>query len=356
MTQQSHVANEMPLVSLIMPAYNAEAFIGEAIDSVLRQTYPNWELVVINDSSTDRTVDIVQRYLDPRIRLVHAPHRLGRPSAVRNLGFEVTRGDFIANLDADDRFFPNSLEMLLLPFSWRPDILAVYGYPSRIEPTGEPSPDEPVACGYLGYIFEGYNPNLYPPDNWETRLKSFFYWSGLMIRREVLEIIGPADETLVGAEDLDFFFRLFFHDVYRIVRLNRPVYEYRKNDASLTRTLSKSRQLAEDELHVLKWIFAQPHFPRGALKYRSKALAYRYFLNARAHLLAGETKWTQRILAFAWDDADINKVDWARYLGQLALRTYLPANLDSQLRQLKRLLRPLRGANPELLGRSTPLA
>ena len=98
------------LVSIIMPAYNCEAFIGEALDSVIRQTYKNWEIIVVDDCSTDRTGDIVQAYIerDPRIKYDKLEINSGAAVA-RNKAVEIASGTYIAFLDSDDIWFPEKL-------------------------------------------------------------------------------------------------------------------------------------------------------------------------------------------------------------------------------------------------------
>lgn len=98
------------LVSVIMPAYNAEAFIAEAIRSVIQQTYQNWELLVIDDASTDSTLKIIQKYSekDKRIKIFKNSDNQGTHKA-RNKGIKAAEGDFIAFLDADDQWKPEKL-------------------------------------------------------------------------------------------------------------------------------------------------------------------------------------------------------------------------------------------------------
>lgn len=98
------------LVSIIMPSYNSEDFIGGAIESVIRQTYPYWELIVVNDASTDNTSDVVKRYLnDSRIVLLENEKNSGVCFS-RNRAIEYASGEFIACLDSDDEWLENKLE------------------------------------------------------------------------------------------------------------------------------------------------------------------------------------------------------------------------------------------------------
>jgi glycosyltransferase involved in cell wall biosynthesis len=99
---------ESGLVSVIMPVYNGERFIGQAIESVLSQSYPHWELVVVNDGSTDHTRDILTRASDGRMRVIDRAN--GGESAARNTALEHAKGEFLAFLDADDLYLPDHLE------------------------------------------------------------------------------------------------------------------------------------------------------------------------------------------------------------------------------------------------------
>lgn len=102
------------LVSIITPAYNAEKFIADTIDSVLAQTYIQWEMIIVDDLSSDNTVKIVEEYIkkDTRLKLLRAEGRSG-PAHVRNMAIEASHGRYIAFLDADDTWMPQKLEKQL---------------------------------------------------------------------------------------------------------------------------------------------------------------------------------------------------------------------------------------------------
>lgn len=103
-----------PLVSVVMPAYNAEKYIGEAIRSVQSQTYKNWILLAIDDCSTDHTAEIIQSFAneDNRVRLIRNVHNLGA-AKTRNRGFELAEGEWVALLDSDDVWYSEKLEKQL---------------------------------------------------------------------------------------------------------------------------------------------------------------------------------------------------------------------------------------------------
>ena len=108
------VSNENPLVSIIMPAYNAEAYIEEAISSVISQTVSDWELIVIDDESKDKTREMIVDFAekDSRIRFVANKQNMG-VAKTRNVGLELFRGKFVAFLDSDDYWEPQMLEKMI---------------------------------------------------------------------------------------------------------------------------------------------------------------------------------------------------------------------------------------------------
>lgn len=99
--------NLSPLVSVIVPCFNAEKWVGNAIDSVLSQTYENIEIIVVNDGSTDNSRKVIERYT-PRVRTIEQSNKGG--NAARNAGFVLSKGDYIQFLDADDILAPNKIE------------------------------------------------------------------------------------------------------------------------------------------------------------------------------------------------------------------------------------------------------
>lgn len=101
-----------PLISIITPMYNAANFIAETCDSVIKQTYINWEMIIIDDCSTDNSVEIVSEISKnhQRIKLLKAPKNYGGPAGPRNIGINSANGQYVAFLDSDDIWFPEKLE------------------------------------------------------------------------------------------------------------------------------------------------------------------------------------------------------------------------------------------------------
>ncbi|WP_254568467.1 glycosyltransferase family A protein [Oscillatoria sp. HE19RPO] len=98
----------MKLVSVVVPVYNVEAYIAETIQSILKQTYSNFEILIVNDGSTDRSIEIIQTFDDPRITLIHQENQ--GVSAARNRGIAQAKGEYIALIDGDDIWVPEKLE------------------------------------------------------------------------------------------------------------------------------------------------------------------------------------------------------------------------------------------------------
>lgn len=127
-----------PLISVVMPAYNHERYVGAAIDSVLAQTCPDWELIVIDDGSTDRTGDVIRGYADPRIRAFSQENQDAFNAL--NRGLSLVRGQFVAILNSDDVYAPARLERLAAVFREVPEPAAAFTDVEPIDAAGAPIP------------------------------------------------------------------------------------------------------------------------------------------------------------------------------------------------------------------------
>lgn len=221
--------SEEPLVSVIIPVYNREDYIGEAIESVLNQTYKNFELIIVNDGSTDNTENIVKGYAekDKRIKYFYQENQ-GAYSA-RNKGIEESNGEFISFLDSDDKYFPYALEKMVYLFQTLPEnVKLIYGnFINEIEGQKEKIYREIVEPAPKPVLFHQFligNPIL-PTTS--------------MVRKDVFEEIGLFDDKYSMAEDYDFWTKLILK--YNIAKLNLPVSIYRKHQVQLTKDKGKLR-------------------------------------------------------------------------------------------------------------------
>lgn len=141
-----------PLVSVIMPCFNSEAFISESIESVINQTFQRWELIIVNDGSKDNSLSIIKNYSlkDSRIKIIDCPKSSGSPAVPRNIAIKEAKGRYIAFLDSDDIWTPDKLDSQLDLFS-QGQFIIVY---SDYEPITEDGKrmnrivKEPYFCDY----------------------------------------------------------------------------------------------------------------------------------------------------------------------------------------------------------------
>lgn len=128
-------ARTKPKVTVFIPVHNRERYVRVAINSVLAQTFEDFELVVVDDGSTDRTAEVLAAYSDPRLRVLHNPANLGIPAS-RNRGLEAARGEYIALLDSDDHAYPDRLERQVAFLDDRPEITQVGSWCSFMDSAG----------------------------------------------------------------------------------------------------------------------------------------------------------------------------------------------------------------------------
>ena len=104
--------NNEPLISIILPLFNAQKYIKDCIKSVINQTYSNWELIIVDDASTDDSINIVSRLMlrDSRIKLIECKENFGGPAKPRNIGIKKSKGLYVAFLDNDDIWLPEKLK------------------------------------------------------------------------------------------------------------------------------------------------------------------------------------------------------------------------------------------------------
>ena len=127
----------MAIVSIIMPCHNGASFLRQAVDSVLDQSYKDWELLIIDDASTDGSVEVAEEYCrqDSRIRLLHTKYSTGKPATPRNVGIKAATGRFIAFLDCDDQWLSEKLEHQL-PLFEKKDCAAVFSFYKKMDKDG----------------------------------------------------------------------------------------------------------------------------------------------------------------------------------------------------------------------------
>lgn len=200
----------MPRVSVIIPAFNAEAFIGETLDSVLAQTYPNIEIIVSDDGSTDGTRDRVAAY-GCRVKYVRGENS-GGVSRPRNTGVRASAGSLLAFIDADDIMAPGRIQAEVLCFARHPNVGLVFSDYEEFGADQRHADGHFPTCPLLRQHLAALPPAsdalvLDPATATELLLTENFGSSSPMVRRRVFDAVGGYDQAALSSEDFDFQFR-----------------------------------------------------------------------------------------------------------------------------------------------------
>lgn len=328
-------SQSLPLISIIMPAFNAERFIESAIRSVLTQHYQNIELIIVNDASTDQTETIIRSFDDARIRYINA-EKIGKPSGVRNKGLQISRGELIGFMDADDEFLPDGLAKLAAALTQHPDWMGVDGFSDHIDDQGAVLEGELIDLGEGNYQI----PDHIQPWSVESilALQTMNALPAFLLRREAFERNGFFNEALLGAEDFEYKIRLFLNGLY-VGRIPEPIYRYRVYATSVTKSAGRYLEILNSNLDMLDWFVSQLENPANYQALIEQGYAQRYYNVIRDQLNAGNTDTALQILGSAWKDARLPARCWLKKLFPLYPRCHMPKTLNNTLVSLKRGLR-----------------
>jgi glycosyltransferase involved in cell wall biosynthesis len=205
------------LVSVIIPCFNQAHFLGEAITSVLAQTYPHFELIVVDDGSTDKTSEVATAY--PGVRCIRQENQ--GLAAARNTALCASHGAYLVFLDADDRLLPQALEAGVRHVQTVPDCAFVAGHFRYINSDGSQSKEDAQKSvapdPYLAFLQGNY----------------IAMHATVMYRRVALEAVGGFDPSLAACEDYDMYLRLARE--FPVVRYDEVVAEYRQHAGNMSR-------------------------------------------------------------------------------------------------------------------------
>jgi glycosyltransferase involved in cell wall biosynthesis len=322
-------ATPVPLVSIIIPAYNAERFIGETLRSIQEQTQPNWEAIVVDDNSTDNTAEVVAAYqaLDPRIRYHKAPSRGGRASVNRNIGILLSKGEYITFMDADDIYYPDGLEILLAPLQQNPAMNASMAFPyycdSDLNPLHVSKHLTQQADGRFTFT-PGYE------INWENicTFKVIFSVCGTMFKRSEIERLGPMDESLLSGEDYKYLVNLFRWDWNHVAVLPKVSFKYRQYSGSVTKSPQLLLDATVSHIEGTNWLFDLPELPR-----EFRALRHFHVYKRLSVVAASLTKLNRGDLSFRVIVESIHypgfrPLVWLQHFGKEVVRAILPQSLQ----------------------------
>lgn len=282
---------EQPAVTILLPVYNGETYLKAAVDSVLGQTLPNWELLIINDGSTDDSQTIIDEFKDQRIRVLKQENR--GLIATLNRGIAESRGELIARIDCDDEYLPEKLRHQVAFLENHPAVVALGTSFDVISSSGETVLTE----------------WLLPQDN---DLRRNLYWrnpfahGSVMMRKTALENAGGYDPGYKHVEDYDLWRKLARQG--ELAGLGEVLYKWRANPQGVSRRNSREQSRTRNQILQQIWVEPLPNLSRREYKRRLEelkrshpTLARRYaelqlhlVLSAWRHgklLTALKTKW-----------------------------------------------------------------
>lgn len=229
----------MPKISVVMPAYNAEKYITEAIESILNQSFRDFEFIILNDCSTDATESIILSYGDARIVYVKNEENLGVARTL-NKGLAIAKGEYIARMDADDVSLPQRLERQAAFLEENPAV-AVLG--CNVETFDE-----------TGSLYTGWSATDPKQMHIDLLFSCGLAHPSVMMRREVIDALGGYDPAFEGLEDYELWCRVT--QSHQVTTLPEVLFCYRVHSGQVTKNpsekyLSRLRSLKEKQLQWL---------------------------------------------------------------------------------------------------------
>ena len=210
----------MPKVTVLMSVYNGQKYLREAINSILNQTFKDFEFIIIDDCSIDKTKDIILSYKDSRIRFIENKKNIGLTKSL-NKGLKIARGKYIARMDVDDISMPERVEKQISFLDKHKDIAVVGSWIEIINMESS-----------RAYVLKNdCNPAII---KWTHIFKNQITHSSAFFRKEIIKKIGHYNEKYKYAQDFDFWFRI--SRKYKIANIPKVLVKYRIHSKSVTET------------------------------------------------------------------------------------------------------------------------
>jgi len=204
-----------PRISVIMSVYNGEKYLREAIDSILNQTFPDFEFIIVNDASTDSSLKIIQSYHDKRIRVIENEENIGLTKSL-NKAIKKARGEYIARQDADDISLLNRFEEQLRYLEQHPEVSLLGTSIYRIDSGGDVT---------------GKRIALAKPTTKDMFKGNQFSHGSVMFKRQVIDNVGGYNELFRYVQDYELWLRIAKH--YEVRNLTRILYKLRSHDRNV---------------------------------------------------------------------------------------------------------------------------
>jgi glycosyltransferase involved in cell wall biosynthesis len=268
------IREDDPEVSVIMPAHNAAATIAESMESILRQTYKNWELIIVDDGSTDNTFGVVRKYLDdPRIKLIRCEKNAGMSTA-RNLGVAKASGEFIAFLDSDDLWMPTKLQKQIEYHKKNPNCRISHTDFREFYPSGKEKRPWRQFFASKHQKNGVLLPHLYY-DNLVATLT-------VMMRRDIFINLGGFDTELFGVEDQDLWLKIAKLG-YEFGYMSEVLSKYRMSPTGASKDITRYKESVREFL--VGRVINDPKVPPAV---KRKAWANYYLAFGRLYHRRGE--------------------------------------------------------------------
>lgn len=284
-------------VAVIIPSFNHDRYIGASISSVIHQTYKGVEITVVDDGSTDKTLEVLERYCRD-IRVIQQENQ--GTQAARNTGIRASTGKYIALLDSDDMWLPDKLEQQIDILDKYPDVGLVYSLAYKIDDNGKYLTNDPIGRPLA--------PNI--PILEQLLIQNPIPALTAVFRRECIDEIGFFDESLLGAGDFDMWLRIAGN--WEVACIPEPLALYRVHSQNTTQVLQRNKQAYREHRQALEKAFLL--FPdKISEEVRRKALARTHLIEAESEAVQGCIPGISKALfrAFTLDpDLYINSDDW----------------------------------------------
>ena len=230
--------NTTPLISIVTPTFNHEKYVGSFIESLISQTYDNWELIIVDDCSTDNNISEIKKYTDSRIHLFQQGFNQG-PGAALNRAFSESKGEIIVDMASDDMLYPDYFEYIVKTFAENNDVGVIYSSLDVIDENNKV---------YKKYVL----PNSYTRIDFLRNLfyrGNVLYSPGMTVRREVYSKIIPMDASMVQHQDYQWHVLFLGRSNCKIAEKAFVKYRIPRNNRSSLGTLSK-KELNRDRLEI----------------------------------------------------------------------------------------------------------
>ena len=328
-----------PKVTVLMSVYNGEKYLQEAIDSILGQTFKDFEFLIVNDGSTDKTEEILKSYNDPRIKIIDNEKNIGLTKSL-NKGLKLTRGEYIARMDADDVSMPERLEkeVVFLDNNKNMGLVGTYYF-------------ETNENGKVLYITRPLNDSKALKE--KLLMINQFGHGSVMFKKECIEKVGLYRREFKSAQDYDLWLRI--SEKYNIANLPEPLYKRRLNIdsisvnkkkqqdkyAKLAIEFSKERKLfGKDKLQLFTKQEIESYLydlMSESLSLSRKDISQKYFFFSRTLFNGKDYRGALKLLLKAIITYPFYKSEWM-LLFKVLICLLLPERIIEMLRFLKKFI------------------